>query len=154
MRGKRLLLLGLAVLAIAGGALAFATVGSSSEPASQDVTVPSAGSSTSVQWTGTIPPNANPTSDCSQATGTVANDSHGITVHVPSTGYSGLKTTFTFQISWTPANPTGAEDANDEILTVMSDNGDEADQSSTREIGSSDTSNTTETVVATNLAPG
>jgi hypothetical protein len=154
MRRKRLLLLGVAVLAIAGGALAFATVGSGSEPATQDVTVPAAGSSTAVQWTGTIPVNANPTSDCSQATGTVANDNHGITVHVPSTGYTGLKTTFSFQISWTPANPSGAEDLNDEILTVMSDNGDEADQSNTREIGSSDGSSTTETVVATNLPPG
>ncbi|HET8557932.1 MAG TPA: hypothetical protein VFL58_11555, partial [Gaiellaceae bacterium] len=154
MRGKRLLLLGLAVLAIAGGALAFATVGSSSEPASQDVTVPSAGSSTSVSWTGTIPPNSNPTSDCSQATGTVLNDSHGITVHVPSAGYSGLKTKFTFQISWTPANPTGDETLNDEILTVMSDNGDEADQTETREIGVSDTGSTKESVVAINLPPG
>ena len=107
MRRKRWLLLGVALLAVAGGALAFAAVGQGSEPATQDVTVPAAGSSTSVQWTGTIPANANPTSDCSQATGTVANDSHGITVHVPSTGYSGLKTTFTFQISWTPANPSG-----------------------------------------------
>jgi hypothetical protein len=134
MRRKRLLLLGVGVLLLAAGALAFAAVGNGSEPASQDVTVPAAGSSTSVQWTGTIPANANPTSDCSQATGTVANDSHGITVHVPTTGYTGLKTTFSFSISWTPANPTGAEDVNDEILTVVSDNGDEADQSGTREI--------------------
>jgi hypothetical protein len=110
MRRKRWLLLSVGVLILAAGALAFAAVGNGSEPATQDVTVPAAGSSTSVQWTGTIPANANPTSDCSQATGTVANDSHGITVHVPSTGYSGLKTTFTFQIAWTPANPTGAED--------------------------------------------
>jgi hypothetical protein len=154
MRRKRWLLLSVGVLILAAGALAFAAVGNGSEPATQDVTVPAAGSSTSVQWTGTIPANANPTSDCSQATGTVANDSHGITVHVPSTGYSGLKTTFTFQIAWTPANPTGAEDENDEILTVMSENGDEADQSETREIGSSDGSDTKETVVTTNLAPG
>ena len=154
MRRKRWLLLGVAVLAVAGGALAFAAVGQGSEPATQDVTVPAAGSSTSVQWTGTIPANANPTSDCSQATGTVLNDSHGITIHVPSTGYTGLKTTFTFQISWTPANPSGDETLNDEILTVVSKNGDEADQSNTREIGSSDGSDTKETVVATNLAPG
>ena len=135
MLRKRLLLLGVAVLVLTGGALAFVAVGSGSEPASQDVTVPAAGSSTSVQWTGTIPANANPTSDCSQATGTVANDSHDITVHVPSTGYSGLKTTFTFQISWTPANPSHDETLNDEILTVVSKQGDEADQSQTREIG-------------------
>ena len=36
----------------------------------------------------------------------------------------------------------------------MSKNGDEADQSETREIGSSDGCDTKETVVATNLAPG
>jgi hypothetical protein len=154
MRGKRLLLLCVGVLLLAGGALAFAGTGIGSEPATQDVTVPAAGSSTSVQWTGTIPPNANPTSDCSQATGSVLNDSHGITVHVPSTGYANLKTKFTFQISWTPANPTGAEDENDEILTVLSDNGDEADQSETREVGVSDGGSTTETVAAINLAPG
>src|SRR3954454_9466266 len=102
MRRKRWLLLGVAVLAIAGGALSFAAVGSGSEPATQDVTVPAAGSSTSVQSTGTIPVNANPNSDGSQATGTVLNDSHGITVHVPSTGYSQLNPPFKFQISWTP----------------------------------------------------
>ncbi len=119
MRRKRWLLLGVALLAVAGGALAFAAVGEGSEPATQDVTVPAAGASTSVQWTGTIPANTNPTSDCSQATGTVLNDSHGITVHVPSTGYSQLKTTFKFQISWTPANPSGDETLNDEILTVV-----------------------------------
>ena len=116
MSRKRLLLLGVAVLAIAGGALTFAGVGIGSEPPSQNVTVPAAGSSTTVQWTGTIPVNANPTSDCSQATGTVANDSHGITVQVPTTGYSGLKTTFTFtsrlqtcflpRCSDMPPNPT------------------------------------------------
>ncbi len=154
MRRKRWLLLGVAVLVVAGGALAFATVGSGSEPATQDVTVPAAGSSTTIQWTGTIPPNSNPTSDCSQATGTVLNDSHDITVHVPSTGYSQLKTKFSFQISWTPANPSGLEDLNDEILTVVSKNGDEADQSETREIGVSDHSDTKESVVAINLAPG
>src|SRR3954447_17564247 len=154
MRRKRWLLLGVAVLAIAGGALAFAAVGSGSEPATQDVTVPAAGSSTTVQWTGAISPNSNPTRDCAQATGTVLNDSHGITVHVPSTGYSQLKTKFTFQISWTPANPSGAADLNDEILTVVSKNGDEADQSMTREVGTSDGGDTKETVVAINLAPG
>src|SRR3954466_707142 len=154
MRRKRWLLLGVAVLAIAGGALAFAAVGSGSEPATQDVTVPAAGASTTVQWTGSIPVNANPTSDCAQATGSVLNDSHGVTVHVPSTGYSQLKTTFKFQISWTPANPSGDETLNDEILTVVSKEGDEADQSETREIGTSDGGDTKETVAAINLAPG
>jgi hypothetical protein len=154
MRRRRLLLLALSVLAITAGALGFAAVGSGSEPATQDITVPAAGSSTSIQWTGTIPPNANPTSDCSQATGSVLNDSHGITVHVPSTGYSRIKTTFTFQIAWTPANPTGAEGESDEILTVLSDNGDEADQTETREVGVSDGGTTKETVTGINLAPG
>src|SRR3954466_711440 len=154
MRRKRWLLLGVAVLAIAGGALAFAAVGSGSEPATQDVTVPAAGASTTVQWTGSIPPNSNPTSDCAQATGTVLNDSHGITVHVPSTGYSQLKTTFKSRISWTAAHPSGDETLNDEILTVVSKEGDEADQSETREIGVSDGGDTKETVVAINLAPG
>ncbi|MDX6479543.1 MAG: hypothetical protein QOG85_53 [Gaiellaceae bacterium] len=154
MRGKRLLLFGAAILAAAIGALAVASRGEGSEIPTQDVTVPPAGSTNSIQWSGTIPANANPTSDCSQGTGTVVNDSHGIVVHVPTAGYTGLKTTFTFQISWTPANPAGAEDINDEILTVVSNEGDDADSTGTREIGSSDHSDTTETVVATNLAPG
>jgi hypothetical protein len=148
------MLLGVALLVAVGGALAFAAASHGSEPPTQDVTVPAAGSSTTVQWSGTIPVNTNPTSDCAQATGTVANDSHGITVHVPSTGYSKIETTFTFQITWKPANPTGAEDVNDEILTVVSKQGDEADQSQTREIGSSDGSSTKETVSAVDLAPG
>jgi hypothetical protein len=154
MTRKRLMLLGVALLFAVGGALAFAAVSHESEPPTQDVTVPAAGSSTTVQWTGTIPANSNPTSDCSQATGTVLNDSHGITVHVPSTGYSRLKTKFTFQIAWTPANPSGKEDLSDEILTVVSKNGDEADQAQTREIGVSDGSTTKETVVGINLPPG
>src|SRR3954454_22436121 len=125
MTRKRWLLLGVAVLAVAGGALPSAASGEGSEPATKAGTFPAAGSSTSVQWTGTIPVNANPTSDCSQATGTVLNDSHGITVHVSSTGYSQLTTTFKFLISWTPARPPGDEALNDEILTVVSKEGDE-----------------------------
>jgi len=153
MRWRKVLLLTAAVLAFTANALIFAGLSEGSEPPSQDVTVPSVGASTTVSWTGTIPPNSNPTSNCNSATG-VLTDSHGITVHVPSTGYTGIETMFTFQISWTPANPSGDETLNDEILTVVSKDGDAGDQTETREIGNHDGGSTTETVAAINLPPG
>src|SRR5205814_8096981 len=94
---------------------------------------------------GTIPVGTNPASDCTALpTQSPTIDHHGITIHVPAAGYTGLKTTFTFQITWSPSNPTGLEDASDEILTVVSKEGDDGDQSQTRESDSSDGSATTE----------
>jgi hypothetical protein len=107
--------------------------------------VPAAGSTSTVTWTGTIPAGSNATSDCSTLAGTPQVDDHTITVQPPSGGYTGIQTTFTFQISWTPAS--GNENTNDEILTVESND-------TGGEVGSSDTSSTTETVATSNLGAG
>jgi hypothetical protein len=134
-----------AVLAVALTALAGAASTQASTPPTQTVTVPDVGHTTEVTWTGTIPAGANPTSDCTQLASTPQVDMHTITVQTPATGYTGIQTTFTFQITWTPAS--GNPQTNDEILTVMSgDNG--------GAVGNSDTSDTTETVAATNLGAG
>lgn len=144
-----------AVVVVVGGLLGGAATIRASEPATQDVTVPAAGQSSTITWSGTLLSGSNATSDCSSLPDqSPMIDHHGVTIHVPSTGYSGFKTTFTFKIAWQPSNPTGLEDANDEVLTVVSKEGDDADSAETREIGSSDGSDTTETVVATDLPPG
>jgi hypothetical protein len=112
-------------------------------PSSGSVTVPtSTGQTRTVNWTGTIAPGLNPTSDCNGGTST--SDVETITVTVPAGAYQQVSASFTFSIHWTPAsgNPT----ANDEILTVVGPNG--------AEVGSSDTSNTTETVTANDIQPG
>jgi len=54
-----------------------------------------------------------------------------------------VSASFTFSINWTPV---GSSTTNDEILTVVGPNG--------AEVGSSDTSNTTETVTASDIQPG
>jgi len=100
--------------------------GGAATPATQSVAVPSkAGQTASVTWTGTIPAvSAHPTSSCNGA-GTQVDD-EGLTVTIPRKGYDRFDATFTFQISWTPSNPSGDEQLNDEVLTVNSpDNQDE-----------------------------
>src|SRR5438045_7614954 len=153
---RRRWLLGLgALFVVVGGVLGRATVLHASDPATQDVSVPAAGATSTFTWTGTIPVGSHASSDCTTLPAqdpTV--DHHGLTLHVPPTGYTGLQTTFTFSITWTPNNPTKNESVADEILTVVSKQGDQGDQSETRETGPSDPASPTETVVATNLAPG
>ena len=73
---------------------------------------------------------------------------------IPRKGYAKFDAVFTFQITWTPSNPTGAEDVNDEVLTVNGPDGSDEGDTAANEVGSSDGSTTTETVVAHNLAPG
>src|SRR5207245_11003950 len=143
-----------ALFIVVAGMVGGAAVLQASEPPTQDVSVPAAGQTSSLSWTGTIPVATHASSDCSTLPAQDPTiDHHAITIHVPAAEYTGLKTTFTFSIAWAPSNPTGLEDVNDEILTIVSHNGDEADQAQTREIGSSDGSATTETFVATNLPP-
>ncbi len=113
-----------------------------------------AGQTATVTWTGTIPAvSAHPTSSCNGAG--VQVDDEGLALTIPRKGYDRFDATFTFQISWTPSNPSGDEQLNDEVLTVNSpDNQDDERHTATSELGSSDGSATTETVVAHNLAPG
>jgi len=143
----------LAVLALVATAGVVAAVRSdASTPSSDSVTVPGkAGETVQVSWSGTIPAaSLHPTNTCNGAG--AGQDDHMIALSIPRRGYATVGATFTFQISWTPTS--GAEDTNDEILTVNSpDNGDGGDTESV-EVGSSDGSATTETVVAHNLPDG
>src|SRR3954468_7296378 len=143
----------LAVLALVATAGVVAAVRSdASTPTSDSVTVPDkAGQTVQVTWSGTIPAaSVHPTNTCNGAG--VGQDDHMIALTIPRKGYATVGATFTFRISWTPSS--GAEDTNDEILTVNSpDNGDGGDTESV-EVDSSDGSDTTETVVAHNLPAG
>src|SRR3954468_10600136 len=143
----------LAVLALVATAGVVAAVRSdASTPTSDSVTVPDkAGQTVQVTWSGTIPAaSVHPTNTCNGAG--VGQDDHMVALSIPRRGYATVGATFTFQISWTPTS--GAEDTNDEILTVNSpDNGDGGDTESV-EVDSSDGSDTTETVVAHNLPEG
>jgi hypothetical protein len=144
------------VLVLVGVACALGAikVGASTPPASA-VTVPSApGEATPVTWEGDISAaNVHATSDCNDP-GTGAADQHTIDISVPATGYTGIETEFTFTITWTPSGLTADNNSNDEILTVNAPGGTDPGDTTGAEVGSSDTSSSTETVVAYNLAPG
>ncbi|MGI8710350.1 MAG: hypothetical protein ACR2LA_05085, partial [Acidimicrobiales bacterium] len=135
----------LAAAVLAAGALVIPAAGAlAATPSPQSITVPtSPGQSQTVGWSGTIPPGANPTSDCNGAP-PATSDVETIAVSVPAGAYQTVSASFTFSIHWTPAS--GNATTNDEILTVVGPNG--------AEVGSSDTSNTTETVTASDIQPG
>jgi hypothetical protein len=120
-----------------------AAPGLAAQPARQSVTVPAAGSTAEVTWTGTIPPGANPSGDCT-AEPSASSDVEEISVGVPSGLYDTTTASFAFTIEWDPS--TGGESTNDEILTVVGPGGEEA--------GSSDGGTTTETVTASDLVAG
>ena len=140
------------LLLIAGTATALGvgslTVQSSeaATPTPQSVTVPTkAGQTRTVTWQGQISPGSNPTSDCNG--GTSPADIEEIKLSVPSAAYKHTQTTFEFSISW---EPVAAEDASDEIITVIrQDDGGGADTEN--EVGSGDSSQTTERVTASDL---
>jgi 5-hydroxyisourate hydrolase-like protein (transthyretin family) len=136
-----------ATAAIVGATTLFggAAATQASTPPSQIATVPAVGQTTTLTWTGTIAPGTDPASDCSAVDGTPQVDDHTITVQPPATGYTGIETTFTFSITWTPSSPQ--EDTSDEILTVANENTD-------TEVGNSDTGDTTEVVTGVNLGAG
>src|SRR3954451_19182783 len=145
------LVLVLAALAAVGVG---AVHGGAATPSMQSIVVPSkAGQSATVTWTGTIPAvSAHPRNSCNGPGVQVEDEGLGVTI--TRKGYDRFDATFTFEISWTPSNPTADEQLNDEVLTVNSpDNQDEGD-TATSELGSSDGGATTETVIAHNLAPG
>ena len=95
-----------------------------------------------VNWTGTIPAGSNhANSTCATVPGDPSVDNHNIVVTVPAGLYTTSTATFAFSITWTPSSGNGS--TNDEVLTLVGPNG---------EIGSSDTSNTTEALSQPNLA--
>jgi len=125
------------------GAFVVPTSALAATPSSQNASVPTTvGSTVTKTWTGTIPPGTNPSSDCTTLPA-AASDIEQITISAPAS-YQNVSASFTFSIHWTPVS--GNATTNDEILTVVGPNG--------AEVGSSDTSNTTETVTANDIQSG
>src|SRR5258708_1025481 len=111
-----------------------------SNPATSNIAVPStSGQKVVINWTGSVPPLVNGTSDCSKLADTPAVDQHVSTVNVPTGIYNSLNAKFTFNVTWPNAS-------NDEILTVLKPDG--------STLASSDGSTPSETVVRNNLAGG
>src|SRR5439155_2722212 len=111
-----------------------------SNPATSNVAVPStAGQKVVINWTGSIPPLVNGTSDCSKLADTPAVDQHVSTINVPVGVYNSLNAKFTFNVTWPNAD-------NDEILTVIKPDG--------STLASSDGGTPSETVVGNNLGGG
>jgi hypothetical protein len=115
-----------------------------SSPDPQMVTVPTAGNSVTLNWSGSLVPSSHANSTCATVPSDPTVDHQHITVTVPGGLYATSTAQFVFSITWTPAS--GNENANDEILTLVGPSG--------SEIASSDTSNTTEAVTQPNLAGG
>lgn len=123
------------------GAALLAMLSFASTPPTSGITVPSTANQTvTVTWTGSIPPGANASSDCSALADTPAADQHVSTVNVPAGAYNSVNAKFTFNITW----PDTA--GNDEILTVLKPDGTTLD--------SSDGGTPSETVEGTNLPAG
>jgi hypothetical protein len=136
-----------ATAALAAGALGTTAVAST--PGSSTITVPKAvGKTASVKWTGSIPPSSDGASDCSTVPANATSDPHSVKVVVPggSSLYKRLAVTMTVLIKWKPANPSGKEDASDEILTVLDPQG--------NEIASSDGGSPTESLTIDNPKAG
>ena len=137
------------------GAAALGTISirsGAATPASGSVTVPTAAGTQTTTWQGTISAaNVHATSDCNDP-GTGPADQFSFTVTPPADGYASVEATFTFAVIWTPSS--GNETTNDEILTVDAPGGSDPGDTLGPEVGSSDTGNTTETVVAHDLAAG
>src|ERR1043166_6249406 len=139
---------GLALIAVSGALVAafilpmthLLRTAEASNPATSSITVPStAGQAVVVNWTGSIPPLVNGTSDCSRLADTPAVDQHVSTINVPAGIYNSVNAKFTFKITWPNAD-------NDEILTVIKPDG--------TAFPSSDGGTPSETVVANNVAGG
>ncbi|MGI8682507.1 MAG: hypothetical protein ACR2JO_10360 [Mycobacteriales bacterium] len=114
-------------------------------PTTQSVTVPSTvGATKTITWNGVIPAGSNPTSDCNGLPD-ATKDIENVKIAVPTGTYSNLTAKFAFSISWTP---TVNSSTSDEILTVVRQGG-----TADNEVGSGDTSATTERVTASDLVP-
>jgi hypothetical protein len=155
LRGRSL---GRAAIVLVVTAAAAAGVGAlhggAATPSTQSIAVPDkAGQTVTVSWSGTIPAvSPHPTSNCNGAG--VGLDEEQFAISVPRKGYDKFDALFTFRIAWSPSNPTGQEDANDEVLTINGPDGSDAGDTEASEVGASDGSSTTETVAVHNLPPG
>jgi len=111
-----------------------------STPSNSNIAVPSSvGQKVVINWTGSIPPLVNGTSDCSKLADTPAVDQHVSTINVPAGVYNSLNAKFTFNVTWPNAD-------NDEVLTVIKPDG--------TTLASSDGGIPSETVVGNNLGGG
>ena len=102
------------VPAVVAGLVAVSVPALASTPPSHTVTAPPVGTTTTVTWTGTIPPGANPTSQCTGVPGT--EDDHTIELQVPPGLYDSATAEATFKIRWD-------DETNDEILSVTGPDG-------------------------------
>src|SRR5215204_2141266 len=119
---------------VVAGLVAVSVPALASTPPAHTVTVPAAGATTTVTWTGTIPPGANPTSQCTGA----LEDDHTIELQVPPDLYDSTIAEATFKIRWATAD-------DDEILSVTGPDG---------TTGNSDGSANSEMVVINDPKPG
>ncbi len=146
-RGRLVAALTLVLAAVALGAIGI----DASTPPTQSVVVPAQPGTSTLTWSGTIPAaSAHPTNTCNGAG--AGSDDHVVSVTPPRKGYAKVDAQFTFQISWTPASPD--EQTSDEVLTVNRPKGVDPGDTESSEVGSSDSSDTKETVVANNLSVG
>jgi hypothetical protein len=130
---KRILMVALAAL------LCFSLPLLASDPLSHDLTVPTTlGQTTTVEWTGTLPPGA-PGAATNSCTSGVLEDHHVINLTVPEGAYGSVQVTAAFHIEW----DDGGQDM---ILTVL--------HNDATQIGSSDGGTPEENVVATNPPGG
>jgi ABC-type glycerol-3-phosphate transport system substrate-binding protein len=80
---KRRSLVAAAAVFAAAGVLGGAAAIRASDPSEQSASVPAAGQTTTITWTGTIPAGAHPTSDCSSLGDEPTVDHHAIHLSVP-----------------------------------------------------------------------
>lgn len=127
-----------AALALAPGAVSPA--GAHAPDANQTVPIPASGGTQTRTFSGTVPVQANPTSDCTSIH--AASDDHhfNFTGSVP----AGTTVTATFAITWTPTSPAGVA-TNDLILTIVRPSG---------QSQSSDGGSASETVNLIGVTPG
>src|SRR2546421_4472321 len=117
--GRRRGMVAFGVLALIGFAWSVLSLSAkAATPPSQPVTVPASGTAT-YHWTGTIPAlSAHPSSTCAPAphdpTLDPTLDNEAMNISVPAGLYTSNSSTFSFSITWTPSNPSGAESENDE----------------------------------------
>ena len=112
--------LALVVLLLCGTAVSAATA---STPPSQTLTAPTAlHATTTIQWTGTIPPGSNPPGGCT-VPGT--DDQHGIAVRIPAAA-RGFVLELSVEIAW---RAEGDGTTSDEVLTLLAPDGSDAGDS-------------------------